>query len=495
MDRSTGVNRRSVLRGTAAAAIGTGFALRFEKVAAMQPSPYPSALSLITGQPSHGSENLLLPANYGGMDRPPRPAAFDRMPLDWNRQRVAVLRAELAKQNIQNFLLRNQFNHNYFLGYWALGTERPQLAFMNAQDKDPWFFYPALDRDLVSSWWFGGGKMYFDVREAEGAMPNHGTFNQGKEVDLFVDMLEGLRDHGISGQRIGIDAPLLPSEEAKLKATLPGIEFVDISATVLGIKRIKTPEELALWSRAYTYSDRAHAFARDYILTHGTEITDLEVAHATEMWVNNLIYSQLDLADGAPNHGVGIGVLGAGIAVTCIAGRPTAYPEPNQPIFRRIGPNVPVSISVTAKIGGCGGPSTRTLLLADKAGQFDPHMTKLWEVSRQSCDIQLAAQKAGASASDVAYAVHKYQLAQGVQAHVRNRPGTSLGWEGNQAPFLSLGDYTKLAKDMCISQEPSLYDPTAGGGIKWNDTVVTGVNSGYRMSRVPYSKEWSFIKL
>jgi hypothetical protein len=25
--------------------------------------------------------------------------------------------------------------------------------------------------------------------------------------------------------------------------------------------------------------------------------------------------------------------------------------------------------------------------------------------------------------------------------------------------------------------------------------VVTGVKSGYRMSRVPYSKEWSWVKI
>ena len=28
---------------------------------------------------------------------------------------------------------------------------------MNRDDADPWYLYPGLDRDLVTSWWFGGG--------------------------------------------------------------------------------------------------------------------------------------------------------------------------------------------------------------------------------------------------------------------------------------------------------------------------------------------------
>ena len=48
--------------------------------------------------------------------------------------------------------------------------------------------------------------------------------------------------------------------------------------------------------------------------------------------------------------------------------------------------------------------------------------------------------------------------------------------------------------DISIISNP-LHDPENGCGFNWSDTVVTGVKSGYRMSRVPYSKEWCWIKL
>ena len=60
---------------------------------------------------------------------------------------------------------------------------------------------------------------------------------------------------------------------------------------------------------------------------------------------------------------------------------------------------------------------------------------------------------------------------------------------------LALDDYTMPRKNMCFSEEPGLFDPESGRGFNWSDTVVTAVKSGYRMSRVPYSKEWCWIKL
>ena len=52
-----------------------------------------------------------------------------------------------------------------------------------------------------------------------------------------------------------------------------------------------------------------------------------------------------------------------------------------------------------------------------------------------------------------------------------------------------------MVKDMCFSEEPGLYDPENGCGFNWSNTIVVGKKSGYRMSRVPYSKEWCWLKI
>ena len=480
-------NRRDVLAGSSWALLGAGFLSRVDKVAAQQSSP--SLIDEVGRQASGESEQLLLPVEADA-EGPPEPAAYDRLPLEWNKRTVARFKERLAERGLEAFLVRDPLNTIYLTGYWHTTTERPEATFMNKDDADPWFFYPALDRDLVRTWWFGGGLMYFDYHHAEGAFPHEGKVQQGRHVDLFEHMLRGIKKHGIQGTKIGIDGEMLPSEMAKAKGVLPGVEWVDVSDVLLHMRMVKTAEELALWRRAYVYFDRAHAFARDYILTHGTDVTDFEVKTATELWINDILYTDLNLAGGAPHHGVE-----SGIRLAVRAGAVTAYPHPNQPYYSRIGRNTSLQISGKAAIGGYGHENYRMFIIADSAGEFDPHMRRLWEVSQQCCDMQVELQKQGVTCSSVAYAIHQVQVKNGVEKYIYHRPAHGAGVEGHQAPYLALGDYTMLERNMCFSQEPGLFDPENGCGFNWSDTVVTAIKSGYRMSRVPYSKRWCWIKL
>jgi Xaa-Pro dipeptidase len=483
--------RREFAIKSALGLLGAGFLARFEKVAVAQTSPaaHSTMTQFAQAQATGASESQLIKPQPGE-EGPPEPATDDRLSLDWNKRTVQRFKAHLAERGVHAFLVRNPLNTIYLTGYWHTTTERPEATFMNHDDADPWFFYPALDRDLVHSWWFGSGKTYFDFLHADGAFPNEGKVVQGKTVDLFRFMLDGIKEHGIQGNKIAIDGELYPSESAKAHDVLPGIEWVNVNQDLLDMRIVKTPEELALWRRAFVYFDRAHAFARDYILTHGTDITDYEVKVASELWINHQLYSDLKLANGLPHHGVKSGVE-LGVRV----GPVNAYPHPNQPYFNRIGHNMPLQVAGDATIGGYGGENYRMYIIASKSGEFDPHMRKLWDVSQRCCDMQVELQKEGETCSSVAFPIHKYQVEQGVQKYIYHRPAHGSGVEGHQPPYLALGDYTVLRRNMCFSEEPGLFDPETGTGFNWSDTVVTGTKSGYRMSRVPYSKEWCWIRL
>ncbi|HXE34049.1 MAG TPA: M24 family metallopeptidase [Verrucomicrobiae bacterium] len=483
-------NRRDILKSGSLALLGGGLFRRMDKIDGMQTEGSGGSLAEIVKRRSTGASEKLLLGPAPGEEGPPEPAKVDRLPLEWNKQTVARFKEQLAQKDIHAFVARDQLNIIYLTGYWHTHTERPQVVFMNKDDADPWFLYPALDRDLVKGWWFGGGWEYFDTKHAEGGFPEQGKVAQGKTVDLFQMLLEGIKAKGVQGNKIGIDGKLYADELATAKKVLPKVKWVDVSDTLLDMREIKTPEELALTRRAYTYFDRAHAYARDYILTYGTDVTDYEVAFASTFWINNVLLADLDLAGGLPHHGVA-----AGVEIDCRVGRLCAYPHPNQPRFNRIQRSMPLQVDGDAYIGGHGGENYRMYILADNAGEFDAHMRKLWEVSQHTCDMQVELQKEGATCSSVAYEIHKYQVAQGVEDYIYHRPAHGEGSEGHQPPYMSLGDYTVLKKNMCFSEEPGLYDPKAGVGFNWSDHVVTGVKSGYRMSRVPYTKEWSWVKI
>ena len=486
-------NRRDLLKNGGMALLGSGLLSRIDKVAAMQSgaqhSNVKSLTEILKAQSSGASEKLLL-GPKPGEEGPPQPTSDDRLPLEWNKRTVARFKDTLSQQGIEAFLVRDPLNTIYLTGYWHTTTERPEATYMNKDDADPWYLYPALDRDLVRSWWFGGGWMYFDYMHAEGAFPQEGKVVQGKTVDLFQFMLEGIKKHGVQGKKIGIDGELYPEELAKAKAILPGVEWVNVSSILIKMREVKTPEELALWRRAYVYFDRAHAFARDYVLTHGTDVTDYEVGVAATLWINDILYSELHLNNGAPHHGVS-----SEISLQARVGPLTAYPHPNQPLYNRIARNMALQIEGVGLIGGYGGENYRMFILADSNGDYDPHMRKLWEVSAHCCDMQVDLQKEGSTCSSVAYAIHKYQVENGVQDYIYHRPAHGEGSEGHQPPYLALGDYTVLQRGMCFSEEPGLFDPKNGCGFNWSDTVVTAQKSGYRMSRVPYSKEWCWIRL
>ena len=482
--------RRQVLKQGSFAALGAGFLSRVDRVAAMQARPTPAPLVHMLQSQATGASEMLLLKGTPGEEGPPQPTTADRLPLEWNKRTVQRFKDAIAQRGAQAFLIRNPLNIMYLTGYWHTVTERPQAAFMNKDQADPWFFYPSLDRGSVTSWWFGGGLKYFDVQDVEGVFPEDGVAKIGPTTDLFKLMLGGIKKQGIQGTKIALDGELYPSESAKAKDVLPGVEFVNANDILMGMRMVKTPEELALWRRAYTYFDRAHAFARDYILTHGTSVTDYEVAAASTLWINDILYRDIKLENGALHHGVH-----TSISVTARVGPLTAYPHPNQPQFCGIGRNKAMQVEGVCRIGGYGGENYRMFVIADEAGKYDPHMQKLWEVSQHCCDMQVELSKAGSECCDVALPIHQYQVAHGVQKYIYHRPGHGEGSEGHQPPYIALGDHTVLKPGMCFSEEPGLFDPDTGCGFNWSDTVVVAQKSGYRMSRVPYSKEWCFIRI
>jgi Xaa-Pro aminopeptidase len=473
---------------------GAGFLKRVDKVAAMQnqagSGPAPESLEAILDSRGNGPSQKMLLTPPTGADAPPQPATYDRLPLSWYKAKTQVFKNQLAERGIKAFLLRNPLNVTYLIGYFHRETERPQATFMNMDDENPWYFYPGLDRDIVKSWWWGDGLAYFDFPDVRGAYPYEGTVFTGPTNDIFMYMLEGIKKHGLQGEKLAIDGELYPSELAKVKKVFPTVEVINVAPDLLKMREIKSPEELALWRRSYVYYDRGHAFARDYILTFGTDIYDMEVAFATEMWTNFMLYKALDLHGGESNYGVG-----SEMKYDCRCGPVTAVPHPNQPFFHKIEKNQSLQIDGVCRVGGYGGEGYRMFMIADEAGKFDPHMAKLWEVSKTCCDIQVAESKSGVTCQSVAERILKYQVAQGCAQYIYHRPGHGLGTEGHQPPYIALGDQTVLQKNMCFSEEPGLYDLPNKVGFNWSDTIVVGEQKGYRMSMVPYSKEYLWIKL
>src|SRR5574337_301166 len=202
-----------------------------------------------------------------------------RLPVEWYRATVRRFQARLAEQGLAGAIVTDVLNRNYLTGIFLTETERPNYLFIPAKG-EPVAFIPGLDRDMAASWWIKEFEWYFDF-------PHSGEYNQlvwkaGPKQDLFVWMLKGLAKRGFGSAKLGMDREALPSVAKKFKETLPEASLTDLSKILMGMRQVKTPEEIALTQKAIDLHDAMLGFARDFILAHGTAVTDFEVRRTTE---------------------------------------------------------------------------------------------------------------------------------------------------------------------------------------------------------------------
>lgn len=419
----------------------------------------------------------------------PAPVGYDRLPLDWYKKTTRRLKDRLKPEGVDAILLQRDVNAVYFSGSFRGSGERTTwLLFLTDEVDTAYWFSPGIDRDLITSWWCTENEYYFCYPHAAGGFPNKGKVTTGPAVDLFEWMLEGLKKYELEGKKIGIDVTLTPAQKLTARRVLPGTTFVDISAHCLYMQIRKTREEIALCQRAYRYFDRIHAFSRDYILEFGTSTTDFEIGEALRSYGINLMMN--DIAhDGRPHNAVGILVTSEYVR----AGRATGYPHPNQFFHASVEKGQSVYVNTDIKIGGCGGEGYRNYLIAP----WTQHQDKLWQVVAESVEIMVEKTRPGALCQDVARAVHEHQIKRGMQDYIYHRPGHGTGqnFTGHQPPFLALGDNSVIEEGMMFSVEPGLMDPSQGVGINPSDNLLVTKDGSVLMTRIPFSKEWSYLTL
>jgi Xaa-Pro dipeptidase len=411
----------------------------------------------------------------------------DRLPIAWYRDNVARFQRALKAAGLDGMLLKDQWNVVYLSGYFHSQTERPEALWVPAVG-EPALFVPGLDRDLVAGWWIKDAEYYFDYPHAEANHdPRAGsvTSPQGT-VDLWTWMLRGLDRRGFGNKTIGLDWDAPESSLKRLREALPRASFRAAVDIPMGMRVIKTPEEVALTQRAIDYADRILEFCRGYVLEHGAAATDFEVRHAAEAFGTELVLKDIK-RDGRPHTAVGVG-----ISVGCRTGVGTAYPHPNQFFHSRINRGDAIQFSgIMVRIGGYGGEGYRACHIMPMTDA----QKKMWEVHTEMTLAQQEYSKAGVECRAVAAKVHEIARRAGLHRYVYHRPAHGAGMEGHQRPYISLGDATVLAEGMMFSNEPGLYDPEGGYGYNHSNNLVITKDRGVQMNKTPLTREWCWLNI
>ena len=414
------------------------------------------------------------------------PATADRLPLEWHQATVKRLQEKLEERGLDGILITDRWNIIYFTGLFHTTTERPFTCFIPTKDLEVHWFYPGLDLELVRSWWFTDGDYYYDFPHAEGGYPDQGIVTTGPAVDLLKWQLDGIAERGFGDKKIALSQPPTVETMKRMKQILPDATFADVSDICVKMRRVKTPEEIALSQRAYNYFSQIHAWTRDYILEHGTDLTDFKIKMAATEYGTDLIMKDIE-RDGHPHTAVGMR-----IGISCRTGTGNAYPHPNQFHHNPVRKGDSLQVSGGVRIGGCGGE----LYCPYQIGPWKADWEKVWEVMAEGSRMQIEMSKAGTACQDIARAIHAYQLKNGMEKYLYQRVAHGEGMEGHQEPYIALGDETILEERMTFSMEPGLFNPSGGYGYNPSDLVVVGQDSGWVQGSVPnLTKEWALLKL
>jgi Xaa-Pro aminopeptidase len=445
------------------------------------------------------------------------PADYNRLPLSWHKAKAKTLKATAAARGVDGgILLTNRWNIIYATGLWHSSTERSLACFLPMdEDEGVIWFHPYLDFELVRTWWSTDQYYYFDHHHAEGGLPNEGVVEQGPTVNLYKWWGETLSNLGYGNRTIGIDSggsveigilgeqyssghldmsgeyetpePFRPTggRFGEMASSMPEATFVDVADIFIRSRIVKDEMENRLAQRAEDVWSEVHAFARNYVREKGIGVIDQEVQNAAHLWGLDRVMRGIDQS-GEPHNAVGIT-----FGVLVKSGQVTGYPHPNQFSWNPIERGKSFSIICYGGIGGYGGEQYRSFLVAPWT-EWQEHV---WDVHTRAHHIQAEQSFEGNTCSNVAKAVHDYQVEQGCGHLIYHRPGHGSGSEGHQPPYHSLGDYTVMQKGMHFSNEPGLYDPQNGFGFNHSNCIVVDEEKGLQLGTAPVDKEWCFLEL
>jgi Xaa-Pro aminopeptidase len=502
-------NRRDFLK---VAGLGTGAAIVTGPLSA-----WPDERAMARAESMGDSFALLRKEQQARRAELPDAAKLHRLPLEWYKDKCRQIKAEARRRGVDGgVLLTTRWNIIYATGLLHSTTERPFACFLPMDDDEGLIWlHPYLDYQLVTDWWKTDSYSYFDYHHGLGGEPYAERVEQGSTLNIYKWWGKTLSELGYGNKTIGIEAGaaaeigLLPGQEdadhldlfgdfempkkhrpgggkfAIMAGEMAGAEFVDVYDILIRQRVVKDEMENQLAQRAMDYFSELHAFVRNYLIERGAGTLDWEVENAASLWGMHRIMQDIPHA-GEPHNAVGIEV-----KVGCRTGRKTAYPHPNQVSWARIEPGHALQFAGVVRVGGYGGEQYRAFLIAP----WTDWQKHVWDVHTASYYIQAEESRDGNTCSNVAKAVHDYQVGNRCAHLIYHRPGHGEGMEGHQPPYQALGDYTVMRTGMHFSNEPGLYDPENGFGYNHSNNVLVAKEKGLQMGTAPCDEEWCLLEL
>lgn len=343
-------------------------------------------------------------------------------PLETLAARGAHLRATIAAQNLDAFLVSKPPNARYLTGF-------------NGDDS-----YVLVT--AVGMWLLTDARFTLQAqRETRGV-----TVVQN-DPRVRGNIAQQIKDLAI--RRLGFEAQhLVVSLYDDLHEDLPAVELVATRGLVEAQRAAKDPAELATLRHAIAISDQAF-----------NEVSAAIRPGMTERQVAVMIEARM----------IELGAEGPAFP-TIVAAGPNGAMAHAVASDRPIRLGEPIVIDMGARYGGYHSDMTRTLVL----GEADDRFREIYDQVLRAHLAAEAGAKAGLSGKTIDALARDSIAAAGHGDHFGHGTGHGIGLEVHEPPSVSLrSDDTPLAAGNVISIEPGIYLPD-WGGVRIEDLILLG---------------------
>ena len=343
-------------------------------------------------------------------------------PTETLAARSAQLRATLAAQNLDAFLVSKPPNARYLTGF-------------NGDDS-----YVLVT--AVGMWLLTDARFTLQAqRETRGV-----TVVQN-DPRVRGNIAQQIKDLAI--RRLGFEAQhLVVSLYDDLHEDLPAVELVATRGLVEAQRAAKDPAELATLRHAIAISDQAF-----------NEVSAAIRPGMTERQVAVMIEARM----------IELGAEGPAFP-TIVAAGPNGAMAHAVASDRPIRLGEPIVIDMGARYGGYHSDMTRTLVL----GEADDRFREIYDQVLRAHLAAEAGAKAGLSGKTIDALARDSIAAAGHGDHFGHGTGHGIGLEVHEPPSVSLrSDDTPLTAGNVISIEPGIYLPD-WGGVRIEDLILLG---------------------
>jgi Xaa-Pro aminopeptidase len=368
------------------------------------------------------------------------------IPADELEGRRERLLEHVRREGQSGYVLFDAHYIRYFTSFNFLSTERPVVVAQSASGEMV-AFVPEFEVERVRA------ETSFERVESYPEYP-------GVEHPMRI-LARVVADLGIGGA-IGADQdgyPGILGYEGPGLGEVTGASIAPLGAVVEGMMARKSESELALIRESARWCGHAHRLLQEYTKPGATEAeASLRAGHEATLRMLDTLGEAYG-GQQASSDGVSAGYRGQ------IGTRSSwAHAVAHNIEFQE--GDVLVT-ETSAPIWGYNAELERAMIV----GPPTDEMRRLFDQTVAAQQVAFAALRPGVTCAEVDGAVMRYFEENGLLRYWRQHTGHAIGLRNHEAPFLDLGDHTRVEPGMVFTIEPGVYD-AAVGGFRHSDTVA-----------------------